>query len=70
MNEKGKEKYNNYKNKKIIKIGVIDNSNKGKLFLLSKISKIELLSGTSIKTEGLSIKYPVLEDNKNRKIVL
>ena len=49
---------------------MIGNSNKGKSFLLSKISKISLPSGTSIRTEGLSIKYPELEGFENRKIVL
>ena len=70
MNEKGKEKYNKFKKKDVIKIGVIGNSNKGKSFLLSKISKIMLPSGTSIRTKGLCIKYPELEYNINRKIVL
>ena len=70
MNDDGEKKYTNFKKKEVIKIGVIGNSNKGKSFLLSKISKIKLPSGTSIRTEGLSIKYPVLEDNINRKIVL
>ena len=69
MKKKGEENYNKYKNSKIIKIGVIGNSNKGKSFLLSKISKLELPSGYSIKTEGLSIKYPELEEYKDRKIV-
>ena len=44
FNEKAKEKYESLKNEKIIKIGVIGNSNKGKSFLLSKISKIKLPS--------------------------
>ena len=57
-------------NEKVIKIGVIGNSNKGKSFILSKLSKIPLPSGTSIKTEGLSIKYPDLSEYKNRRIVL
>ena len=70
MNERGKKKYYEYKGMKIIRIGVIGNSNKGKSFLLSKISKIELPSGTSIRTEGLSIKYPELEGYTDRKIVL
>ena len=48
----------------------IGNANKGKSFLLSKISKIDLPSGMSIKTEGLSIKYPELESFKDRKIAL
>ena len=70
MNERGKKNYNLYKEKEILRIGVIGNANKGKSFFLSKISKIELPSGTSIRTEGLSIKYPELEHYKNRKIVL
>ena len=70
MNETGKKKYDEFKKEAVIKIGVIGNANKGKSFLLSKISKIPLPSGTSIRTEGLSIKYPVLNEFKNRKIVL
>ena len=54
----------------VIKIGIIGNSNKGKSFILSKLSKIELPSGMSIRTEGLSIKYPDLQKFINRKIVL
>ena len=46
------------KNDPVLKIGVIGNADKGKSFLFSKISKIDLSSGTSISTEGLSIKYP------------
>ena len=70
MNERAENEYENFKKGKIIKIGVIGNSNKGKSFLLSKISKIKLPSGTSIRTEGLSIKYPELNEYKNRKIAL
>ena len=70
MNDKTNKKYEEYIKQKIIKIGVIGNSNKGKSFLLSKISKITLPSGTSIRTEGLSIKYPDLKLFKDRKIVL
>ena len=70
MNENAKKKYEEFKKEEVIKIGVIGNANKGKSFLLSKISKIPLPSGTSIRTEGLSIKYPVLDYFKDRKIVL
>ena len=65
-----KKEYEKVIKEKVLKIGVIGNSNKGKSFILSKLSKIIIPSGTSIKTEGLSIKYPVLEEFKNRKIVL
>ena len=70
MNEKGKLRFEEYKNKDALIIGVLGNSNKGKSFLLSKLSKIKLPYGTSIRTEGLSIKYPDLEKYKNRKIIL
>ena len=42
LSEKAKTEYENLKKKKVIRIGVIGNSNKGKSFLLSKISKINL----------------------------
>lgn len=71
MSEKAEKDYQNFKNEKVIRIGVIGNANKGKSFVLSKISQIDLPSGTSIRTEGLSIKYPDnLEKYANRKIVL
>ena len=70
MNKIGEQRFNDYKNYDALIIGVIGNSNKGKSFLLSKISKIELPSGTNIRTEGLSIKYPELEKYKKRRIVL
>ena len=68
------ERFKNYKeifiNDKVLKIGIIGNSNKGKSFILSKLSNIILPSGTSIKTEGLSIKYPDLIKYRDRRIVL
>ena len=70
MNQKGKENYQNHQNEKVIKIGVIGNANKGKSFILSKLSKMNLPFGMSIKTEGLSIKYPDTKKFKDRRIVL
>ena len=69
--KRAEENYEKIKKDKVLKVGIIGNSNKGKSFLLSKISKITLPSGTSIRTEGLSIKYPEINEKyKNRKIVL
>ena len=65
-NEKGLENYKKYKDKDLIVIGALGNNIKGKSFLLSKISKIQLLTGTSINTEGLSVKYPDLKGYKGR----
>ena len=70
MTQRGEENFERYKKEELLKIGVIGNSNKGKSFLLSRLSKITLPSGTSIKTEGLSVKYPELKEFQNRKIVL
>ena len=69
MNDRGK-KYFNEKNENDIKIGVIGNGNKGKSFILSKISGIDLPIGFSVKTKGLSIKFPDIEKYKNRNIIL
>ena len=70
MTEEGEKKYEEFKDQELIVIGVVGNMNKGKTFILSKLSKIILLSGTSINTKGISVKYPQLENNENRKYIL
>jgi len=70
MSEKGKENYENFSKQPIIRIGVIGNENKGKTTILKKLSDFDLPTGYSIKTEGLSIKYPQLKEYPNLKIVL
>ena len=70
MDEAGEKAINEFKDKDVLRIGIIGNSNKGKSFILSRISKIDLASGYYINTKGLSIKYPVLKDHSNRNIVL
>ena len=56
FSEKGKDFYEKMKVRGFLKIGVVGIGNKGKTFLLQKIADIELSSGASIKTEGLSIR--------------
>ena len=68
--ENGLDKYKKFKDQALITIGVLGNNNKGKSFILSRISKIKLLTGTSIQTEGLSVKYPELKGYKGRQIIL
>ena len=70
LSDRLKKNYDYFISEKVLKIGIIGNSNKGKSFILSKLSKINLPSGTSIKTVGLSIKYPDLSEYVNRRIVL
>ena len=70
FSKRAEEKYNELKKERNIRIGVLGNSNKGKSFLLSRISKMGLPSGNSIRTEGLSIKYPEFDLHKDRRITL
>ena len=69
FSEKGKDYYEKMKVKNFLKIGVAGVGNKGKSFLLSKLANIELPIGTSIKTEGLSIRCPDI-DSENQNIIL
>ena len=66
--EKGFDNYNQFKDKDLVKIGVLGEINKGKSFILSKISNIKLPTG--IHTEGLSVKYPDLKGHKERYLIL
>lgn len=70
MSEEGEKKYEQFRDKELIVIGVVGNMNNGKTFVLSKLSKIKLPSGTSINTKGISVKYPELANNENRKYIL
>ena len=70
LSDRCKKDYPKLINEEAIRIGIIGNSNKGKSFFLSKLAQMDLPSGSSIKTEGLSIKYPDLKDHPNRKIIL
>ena len=56
-NENGKDYYMRKKKEKTIVVGVIGNRNKGKSFLLEKLSGYEIPIGFNIKTEGLSVRY-------------
>ena len=46
-----------------MKIGVLGLNNVGKSFLLGKIAFLNLPSGYSVETKGISIKYAVPKDN-------
>ena len=62
--EKGFMRYEEKKDKESVVVSVIGNANKGKSFLLAKLSDIVLPSGYEIQTKGLSVKYPTIA-NKN-----
>ena len=60
--DKGYKNYNKRKNQDAIIVGVIGNANKGKSYILSKISNEELPRGYSVTTKGISVKYPKIEN--------
>jgi len=71
LSERAEKEYQHLIRNKVIRLGVIGNSNSGKTFFLSKLTNIDLPTGTNIRTEGLSIKYPDnLEKFTHRRIVL
>lgn len=61
ISEKGMKNYKEKSSKKSCVVGVVGNKNKGKSFLLTKLAKIQLPSGHSLTTKGLSVKYPEIE---------
>ena len=68
--EKGKKNYDIMKDKEVLIVGVVGNRNRGKSFVLSKLSGVNLPDGTSIKTEGISIKYPRMDEGNEAKYIL
>jgi len=58
----GKEAYEDLKKKETIVVGVVGNGNKGKSFLLKKLSNYDVPMGYNVKTEGLSIIYGKLKN--------
>ena len=62
--EKGRDYYNKVKDDPTIIVGVIGNGNKGKSFLLEKLSEYQIPKGFNVKTEGLSIRYGEEKDHR------
>ena len=64
FSEKGYKNYEIQKEKDSIIIGVIGHANKGKSYILSKISHEELPRGHSVATKGISVKYSKIENKR------
>ena len=60
--EKGKEIYEDYKDKSSTIIGMLGYSNVGKSFLLSLLTNKKIPDGYAVQTKGISIKYPESEN--------
>ena len=56
-----KEKYEQNINTKLIPISLIGESNRGKSYLLGRICNIDLPIGFNEKTEGISVKYLIID---------
>ena len=65
--EKGEKNYELKKVKNLTVVAVIRNKNKGKSYILQKISGNKLPLGYSVTTKGISILYP---KNLNQNIIL
>ena len=65
-NNKRKDIILKNQDKKLLKVGVLGNGNVGKSFLLSRLFGVEIPSGFSVTTEGLSLKYNI----EDRYIIL
>ena len=61
FSENGNKNYEKRKKQNSTIVGVIGNENKGKSYILSKISNEELPRGYSVATKGISVKYPKIE---------
>ena len=61
FSENGYKNYEKRKKQNSTIVGVIGNANKGKSYILSKISNEELPRGYSVATKGISVKYPKIE---------
>ena len=67
-NKKSKEKYKQLKKEKCVIVGVAGNKNRGKSFLLGKITEYKVFGGYLDTTEGISINFPDFKDEKEQKM--
>ena len=69
-NKERKDVYAKIIGEQTIKIGVIGINNVGKSFLLSKIVRVEIPTGYSVETKGISIKYSQGEKGEEEGICI
>ena len=62
--------YSERTKEELVRIGVVGNGNRGKSFILSKLTNFKVPSGFSIKTEGISLKYPDMKTKDGKGIVI
>jgi len=69
-NENNKEKYEKIIKEETLKIGVLGLNNVGKSFILSLLAGLEIPTGFSIETKGISIKYTEDEEKSDKNICI
>ena len=62
--------YDKRTKEELVRIGVVGNGNRGKSFILSKLTNFKVPSGFGIKTEGISLKYPDMKTKDGKGIVI
>ena len=62
--------YDQRTKEELVRIGVVGNGNSGKSFILSKLTNHKVPSGFSIKTKGISLKYPDMKTKDGKGIVI
>ena len=62
--------YDEAKKQDFVSMRVVGNGNRGKSFLLSKISGFDFPTGYSVKTKGISVKYQNKDEKDSKNIVL
>ena len=62
--------YDTRTKEELVRIGVVGNGNRGKSFILSKLTNFKVPSGFGIKTEGISLKYPDMKTKDGNGIVI
>ncbi len=67
-NKKSKEKYEEMKRENCIIVGVAGNKNRGKSFLLGKITDYKVYDGFLDTTEGISINFPDFRNKEEKNI--
>ena len=62
--------YDKRTKEELVRIGVVGNGNRGKSFILSKLTNHKVPSGFSIKTKGISLKYPDMKTKDGKGMVI
>ena len=62
--------YDKRTKEELVRIGVVGNGNNVKSFILSKLTNFKVPSGFSIKTEGISLKYPDMKTKDGKGMVI